>query len=245
MEKNLIFASSAIRQSRNNLKFKKKDIIQRENDYFFCLQQLQRVVPSNFDIYIVDNSLDSLNSLLNQDLKLLLNTMNIELTYKPNTPEVKNIGVAELKQLFHLENIIDFKKYSKICYFSSRRFITNPYVFEKTERLNENALIANPDFTYLDGRILKSQKKGMYNDMFFAMKNKTMMDYIEYSKERIEYLDVNMINSERNLFNFITENNISYEFINYFGFLRYDYFTKKKWYHLGKKNDLLSNYHFV
>ena len=229
MEKNLIFASTAFHPTRNNINFKKKDIIQRENDYYFCLRQLQKVAPSNFDIYIVDNSLESLESLLNPDLKFLLKSMHVELTFKSQKDKVKNIGVAELKQLFHLESVIDFHKYSKICYLTARRFITNPYVFEKTTQLNEDALISNPDFTYLDGRIHESEKKGMYNDMFFAMKNKTMIEYVKYSKEKIEHLEANMINSESNLFNFISERNISFEYINFLGFLRYDYFTRRRY----------------
>ena len=40
-----------------------------------------------------------------------------------------------------------------------------------------------------------------------------MMKYVEYSKEKIEHLEANMINSESNLFNFISERTISFEYI--------------------------------
>ena len=114
----------------------------------------------------------------------------------------------------------------KIIYLTSRRFITNPYVFEKTEKLEKDALISNPDFIYLNGELVKSEKKGMYNDMFFAMKSKTMIDYVNFSKDRIDFLIEQMINSEVNLYDFIKKFDIEYEYIEFLGFLRYDYYKK-------------------
>ena len=59
--------------------------------------------------------------------------------------------------------------------------------------------------------------------MFFSMKTKTMIDYIKFSKERLEYLDENMISTEINLYDFIQTKNISFEYIETIGFLRYIY----------------------
>ena len=113
-----------------------------------------------------------------------------------------------------------------MCYLSSRRFITNPYVFERTNQLQKDALICNPDFIYLDGKVVVSEKEGMYNDMF-AMKTETVTKYIEFSKERLDYLE-NMINSESNLFNFINELEVEYEYLKFLGFLRYDYYKRRE-----------------
>ena len=51
--KNLVFASASFHPKRINFIYKKKDYLQREEDYFFCLKQLVRVTPQNFEIYIV------------------------------------------------------------------------------------------------------------------------------------------------------------------------------------------------
>tara|TARA_B100001741_G_C16528541_1_gene588351 strand:- start:941 stop:1660 length:720 start_codon:yes stop_codon:yes gene_type:complete len=237
-KKNLIFASASFHPKRKNIIKKKKDLLQREEDYLFCLKQLIRVVPNNFEIHIVDNTIKGSDSLFNSELRSFLKDLNVTYSFETNKKEVKNIGVGELKELFYLENILDFSKYSKICYLTSRRFITNPYVFEKTEQLKKEALLSNPDFIYLDGQVIPSEKKGMYNDMFFAMTSKTMQEYISFSKDRIDYLDDNLINSETNLYDFITKFNIPSEFLMFLGFFRYDYYRKN-----DKENK--HKYHFV
>ncbi len=237
-EKNLIFASASFHPNRKNIIFKKKDILQREEDYLFCLKQLIRVAPDIFDIYIVDNTINDVDSLLNNELKVLLKDTNVMFTKESINKKTKNIGVGELKELFHLENNINFENYAKVCYFSARRFITNPYVFEKTINLKKDALLSNPDFIYLNGEVVKSEKKGMYNDMFFAMKTPTMQEYINFSKDRIDYLDENMINSESNLYDFITKFNVASEHLDILGFFRYDYYKKND----SKNSD---KYHFI
>jgi hypothetical protein len=244
VQNNLIFASASFHPTRNNVLFKKKDLIKHEQEYLFCLEQLKRVVPENFEIYIVDNSIENSEDIISDNLRELLEGLNVIYTAESVNSKIKNIGVAELKELFHLESVLNFDKYSKICYFTSRRFITNPYVFEKTEQLEKEALLSNPDFVYLDGRVHKTEKNGMYNDMFFAMKSSTMKRYIEYSKNRIDHLEENMINSESNLYDFVTEFNISTEYIKFLGFFRYDYFSRRKYGRI-KKRSIKHNYHFV
>ena len=94
--------------------------------------------------------------------------------------------------------------------------------------MTEDALICNPDYFYLSGKYEESEKKGMYSDMFFSMKSKVMIEYIKFSRERLDYLDRNMINSESNLYDFINNKNISFEFIETIGFLRYVYQKNNK-----------------
>ncbi len=227
-KKYLIFASASFHPNRDNLTFKKKDLLQREQDYLFCIKQLIRVAPENFDIYLVDNTIKDTKDLKNEELKAALSYINVFFSFDGIKQKIKNIGVGELKELFYLENIINFEDYEKVCYFSARRFITNPYVFERTIQLKKEALISNPDFVYLNGEVLVSEKKGMFNDMFFSMNSKTMLQYIEYSKKRIDYLEDKMINSETNLYDFITDFAISYEELKMLGFFRYDYYRNSK-----------------
>lgn len=239
MEKNnLIFASASFHPwNRDKLRFKKKDFVKREHFYWICFEQLLRVVPKNFEIYVVENTIENLEDLHSDQLISCLNKFNLIFLPKSYQKKSQNIGVAELNQLFYLNDQINFEEYNKICYFSARRFITNPYVFERTLNLKKNALISNPDFIYLNGKVHQTEKKGMYNDMFFSMKSKTMQEYISFSKKRIEYLEKNMINSESNLYDFINEFKIPYEELPSLGFLRYDQYNKSK-----NEND---KYHFV
>ena len=133
--------------------------MREKKDYLFCLKQLFRVIPNNFEIYIVDNTLKNSDSILNEELRDLLSKSNVLFMNNTENNENINIGAEELKELFYLEKILDFNDYSKIIYLTSRRFITNPYVFEKTEKLEKDALISNPDFIYLNGELVKSEKK--------------------------------------------------------------------------------------
>ncbi len=228
-KKNLIFASASFHPwNRNKFKFRKKDFVEREQIYWMCFKQLERVVPENYEIYIVDNTVQSVEELYSKNLIDCLKNFNILFLPEQTANQTENIGVAELKQLFYLNNLIEFETFDKISFLTSRRIITNPYVFEKTENLQKEALICNPDFFYLSGKYEESEKKGMYSDMFFSMKSKTMVDYINFSKERIDFLDKNMINSESNLYDFINSNNISYEYIETIGFLRYVYQNDSK-----------------
>lgn len=229
IKKNLVFASASFHPwNRGKLKFKKKDFLKREINYLVCLDQLKRVTPKNFEIYIVENTVSNIGELISDDLVRCLDNMNILFVPEKLKKESPNIGVAELNQLIYLHEKINFDNYSKICYFSARRFITNPYVFERTERLNKKALISNPDFIYLNGKVVHTEKTGMFNDMFFSMDSKTMKEYVSFSINRLEYLEANMVNSETNLFDFISKFNISYEELPSLGFLRYDYYNKSK-----------------
>ena len=75
--KNLVFASASFHPNRKNFKYKKKDYIRREVDYLFCLKQLIRVSPANFEIYVVDNTVRNSSELFNQELISLLSEMNV------------------------------------------------------------------------------------------------------------------------------------------------------------------------
>jgi hypothetical protein len=50
-----------------------------------------------------------------------------------------------------------------------------------------------------------------------------MINYVKYSKDRINYNLQNEIGSEQNLFNFINGNKIEYEWMDSLGFIRIDY----------------------
>ena len=127
-------------------------------------------------------------------------------------------------------------QYENISYISARKVFTCPYVFEKTERLEKSALISNPDFLFLDGRLTKSNKEFLFNDMFFSMKREFMVKYAEYSMKELDNNLSNHIGSEQNLYNYIITNDVDYEMLDFLGLIRND------WEINGQTLDV-SNYH--
>lgn len=189
----------------------------RQNEYASCYSQLDRVVPNDFDVILVDNSIEDLEQLKSEKLKSLLRSKNLILT-KQNFGG-RNKGVGELVMLIQASQVIDFSKYHTVCYCTGRKFFTCPYPFEKAVNSEKEAVVSNPDFLFLDGRF-REVAKGMFNDMFFSMKGQTMMRFIEYTKPRLQAMEHYMINSETNLHQFINENQISYQLLPSLGIIR-------------------------
>jgi len=76
----------------------------------------------------------------------------------------------------------------------------------------------------------------LYNDMFFSMKTKSMVEYAQYSMDQLNTNLSNQIGSEYNLYNFVTKNNIDYEWVDWLGIIR------NAWEINGNTSDL-SNFH--
>lgn len=215
--KNLAIAFCSFRPSQYPTKIQDY----REREYLTCLKQLYRVIPDSYDIVIVDNTVSSTSKLSNKELeKFLLSNHFISLDTNKGED---NKGIGELDMLIDVMSRLDIEAYTNITYITARRIFTCPYFFERTEQLAKEALISNPDFLYLNGNFHESHKQGMYNDMIFSMSRNTMQKYAEYSKDRLEKLALHQIGSEQNLYNFIHENNISYEYVKWIGLIRNDW----------------------
>ena len=126
--------------------------------------------------------------------------------------------------------------YENIAYVTGRQFYTCPYVFERTERLEKDALLSYPDFVFLDGRVQENEKGKLFNDMFFSMKSDKMVMYADYSIQQMDYNLQNQIGSEYNLYDFVERNNIEYEWLDFLGLIRND------WQRNNNASDI-SNYH--
>lgn len=222
--KNLALVFCSLRPA--NLDLKKNNL--RELEYLYCLEQLQRVIPKNFDMLICENTIDNVEDIKNDDLRLLLLKNNTFFTGSVYN-NFKNIGWGELLMLYNSLKKFPTSKYKFISYISARKIYTCPYVFEKTNTLKKNALISNPDFLYLDGKYLENPK-GLYNTMFFSMKRKFMIKYAHFAHEIIQkkksFIRYNLIRkkpagSEQILFEFIKKTKVSYEYIDWLGIVRY------------------------
>ena len=208
----------------------------REDEYLICLKQLKRVLPESFDFIICENTIDDPQQIKNVELREFLAEEEVVATGSESNIGTSNKGMGELLQLKTALDETDIDKYENICYVTARRFYTCPYVFERTESLKKQALLSNPDFVFLDGRVLESYKGPLYNDMFFSMKTKSMVQYAQYSMDQLNTNLANQIGSEYNLYNFVTKNNIDYEWVNWLGIIR------NAWEINGNTSDL-SNFH--
>tara|TARA_A100001015_G_scaffold317445_1_gene434445 strand:- start:1566 stop:2243 length:678 start_codon:yes stop_codon:yes gene_type:complete len=215
--KNLIFCSAAfhVKQYPYNI---------RENEYYYCLKQLLKMIPENFDIVVCDNTIKSIENLENKNLKEILSKVKF-LILNRNIGE-NNIGMGELDELIYTSENINFNDYNKIVYFTLRKIVTNPWIFEKVNAMNKNALLSNPPFLHIKSDMNFKESEStllLYNDMFFALSSELMLSYIEYSKQRIKYNLQYQIGSEQNLYKFINENKIEYDWLEYLGLIRIDY----------------------
>jgi hypothetical protein len=190
---------------------------QREKEYCGRLIQLKRILPKSYDLIIVDNTSDKIK---NDNLNVFLNSCYF---IKINDNEgSKNKGVGEISMLKKVLEIIDTKQYENITYITGRHLYTCPYFFERTEHLKKRALLSNPDFVFIQsGEICKSEKNGMFNDMIFSMNRETMLEYSKFSD--LEYMLRSGVGSEQNLYNFIKDKSIDYEWVDWIGLIRNDW----------------------
>jgi hypothetical protein len=222
--KQLIFCSASFHIST-------QPIIQRENEYLYCILQLLRVIPTNYDIVICDNTISTLDDIQIIELRKILCQSNIKLLILNRNIGTKNIGMGELDELIFTSHNIDFKLYDKIVYFTLRKFVTNPWIFEKVNALQKNILVSNPPSLTFEKNytfVFSGVTSNLYNDMFFAMSSELMLKYIDYSISQMNINMINHIGSEQNLYNFININNYEYEWLDCLGLIRIDYQSGNK-----------------
>ena len=208
----------------------------RENEYLICLKQLERVLPSSFDLLVCENTIDDPAQIKNDELREYLSNIEMCATGSESNIGTSNKGMGELALLKSGLNEIDPDEYENIAYVTGRQFYTCPYVFERTERLEKDALLSYPDFVFLDGRVQENEKGRLFNDMFFSMKSDKMVMYADYSMQQMDYNIENQVGSEYNLYDFVERNNIEYEWLDFLGLIRND------WQRNNNALDI-SNYH--
>jgi hypothetical protein len=200
----------------------------REEEYLICLKQLKRVLPDSFDLLICENTINDPEEIRNDELRELLSDEEMCATGSEGNIGTKNKGMGELLMLKTALEETDLDNYKNISYITARRFFTCPYVFERTERLEKQALLSNPDFAFLNGKFVKSHKQGLYNDMFFSMNSSVMLDYANYAIEHIKVDLPQQLGSEQILFNFVEKNKIEYEWLEWLGMVRNDWERNQK-----------------
>lgn len=200
----------------------------REEQYLICIKQLKRVLPKSFDLLICENTIDDPEQIKNEELRDLLADMDMCPLGSEANLGINNKGVGEIFMLQTALQQTDINDYESIAYVTARHIYTCPYIFERTEKLEKQALISNPDFAFLNGKFLESYKKGLYNDMCFSMKSSVMVDYANYSMDIINRNISKAPGSEQLLYDFINENKIEYEWLEWIGLIRNDWQINNK-----------------
>lgn len=150
---------------------------------------------------------------------------------KKNSGE-SNKGVGELDMLTQVSHQVRLEDYDSISYFSGRRLVTCPFVFDRTEKSTGRILLGNPDFLGLDGSFYESEKKRMFADMFFSMPPEQIRRYIDFFHSRRDRAIKDKTSSEELLYEFVTLHKIDFDWLEHYGFVRLQpasFFRKGKW----------------
>lgn len=192
----------------------------RYDEHYFSFRQIKNVLPSSFDMIICDNTIGSIEDLEDSRLRDIFEKEE-HFLLSENLGST-NKGIGELDMLCSALEDIDIEDYDSVSYLTARRIITCPYVFERVENMEKDALISNPPIIEIATGKEYEVNHSVYNDMFFSMKPETMKSYSEYTKNRLQQLAAQGIASERNLYQFINENRVEFEWMNSLGFIRFD-----------------------
>ena len=194
----------------------------RAKDYEMAVQQLFRVIPdpAQWKVIFCENTLKS-----NSAVVQLLHDWGATdpaVSWLPFNHGPSNKGVGELDMLVTAidEYASDWEQAASVSYLTGRRLITCPYIFERTQEMTAEVLLGNPDFVFMDGGFVESEKERMYNDMFFSMTPKLIADYADFFRNRREQMIEEGIGSEQALWNFIETSGASVEWLPWMGLMR-------------------------
>lgn len=196
---------------------------EREKEYLVCLQQLIRVIPENrFDVVIADNTVGSTEKIRSNELREFLSrndALKGVYLFSENLGDTGNKGMGELQMLKGVMDAIPQGTYKNVSYVTARRLYTCPYAFERTDSMDKDILLSNPDFVYLDGKFEKTAPF-MFNDMFFSMSESRIRDYAKFSMDNMQFNFSNHLGSEQNLFRFVMGNKFHYDYLPWLGIIR-------------------------
>jgi len=201
----------------------KRALLQRESDYSASLIRLKQLgILESRNVLICENTCSSVFDFLHCNLGSLASDLN--LSFSPVNEGSKNKGAGELSMA--LKAYKDFPKLFEAAdtveFMSGRHILTSPNLFQLAAGLKKDALVGNPDFFFLTGEIHQTEKNGMYNDMFFAMRKDFFLGYLDFfSSNKSEMID-KMINSESLLYEFCKLQSLELEWVDHFGLLRRD-----------------------
>jgi hypothetical protein len=206
----------------------------RELEYYKTVSQLYRIIPESFDKVVVENTINHPEEIKNTEAREFFSELEIISLGSDSNTGTTNKGCGELLMLSEALKQLDLTDYENVSYVTGRRLWTCPYSFERTEA-SKGAVVVQNCHVYFNGTV-RCNEKDNFNDTYFSMKTNDMIEYSSYSMAKMNYLSSHRVSSEINLYDFIHENNISYEILEWIGIVR------NEWERSGNTQDL-NNYH--
>jgi hypothetical protein len=201
----------------------KRALQHRESDYSASLIRLKQLgILKSRNVIICENTCSSVADFLDSNLGGLANELNISIS--PVNEGSKNKGAGELSMALKAYKDFPelFEATDNVEFMSGRHILASPGLFHLASELKKDALVGNPDFFFLTGEIHLTEKNGMYNDMFFAMRKEFFLGYLNYFSNNKSEMIEKMINSESLLYKFCKLQNLELQWVDHFGLMRRD-----------------------
>ncbi len=212
--------------------YSRRRIKNRYSDYFASLNRLiQLGVHESTQLIICENTVG-----IEKQHKFWQLASQFPISESMNLGR-ENKGFGELSMARKaVEDFPDlFPQPGKVIWMSGRHIATTRTIFEESHKFSEDALISNPDFFYLDGTVVETEKNGYINDMFFCMKTGLFLEYLDFFNEISDTMKSNRFGSEQILSMFTNQKHSSTKMLAELGLLRREYksffwrFEKSNW----------------
>lgn len=183
----------------------------------------------DWEIVVAENTLGSEDSFrathLGQaakGLKHVLLTRNLGRTNK---------GVGEFDMMSRCLVEFDTSNFDSIAYMSGRMIVANRFVFERVEDNPGRTVLGNPDFLFVKGKFVESEKSHMFSTGFFAMSPADLGSLVEYFNTLLSGGIPKGFGSEQMLYQFVQHRKIDPIWLEFYGFLRFELspFGRKRW----------------
>ena len=201
---------------------------ERIKDYSRSLEIISRYAKKlNFDVHVVENTLGSLSNWISLDLHV---EKDIAFSFFLENSGRTNKGIGELDMAQYVLSQLDVAIYKKVIWFSGRHILTSEGILKLCLSTPAEIVVSNPDFYFIDGDVVETEKEGMFNDMMFAMSSNAFVEYISvYNSARANLIRKNL-GSEQHLYQFVTTNTYSIEWMIQIGVLRRENKVKWRWF---------------
>jgi len=201
---------------------------ERIKDYSRSLALISQYAKKlDFDIHVVENTLGSLSNWISYGLHV---EEDITFNFLSENSGRKNKGIGELDMAQYVLSQLDIGIYKKVVWFSGRHILTSEAILRFYFSTPVDVVVSNPDFYFIDGNLVKTEKQGLLNDMIFAMSSEAFSEYISvFNSTRLELIRRN-VGSEQNLYQFVTTHTHSTEWVIQLGVLRRENKVKWRWF---------------
>jgi hypothetical protein len=198
---------------------------ERITDYSRSLEIIHQFASQlDFDIYVIENTLGNLDSWENLNLPI---HGKINFSFMPENSGEINKGMGELDMASSILPTLISRDYEKVIWFSGRHLLTSEGNLKVCLNSQAELIVSNPDFYFLGGEKVLSEKNGLLNDMLFGISLSMFQKYVKYFESSRHRLSEQNIGSEQLLYQFVTSNNPTIEWMMQLGVLRRE--NKVKW----------------